>query len=33
MGVLNGAVQGLNGDHTGQSYRADCGTIELILSC
>ena len=31
--VLNGAVQGLNEGHMGQSYRADLGTIELISSC
>ena len=30
MGVLNGAIRGLNGGCTGQSYRADLGTIEVI---
>ena len=31
MEVLNGAMWGLNGGCTGQSYRADLGTIELVL--
>ena len=30
---LNGAIQGLNGGHTGQSYGVDLGTIELSSSC
>ena len=31
MGVLNGAIWGLNGGYMGQSYGADLGTIDLIL--